>query len=475
MAKLIKNIVIAGGGTAGWTTAAIISSLPNISVTVLEPSNIPTIGVGESTVPHIHLAHQRMGFDVFKNKNWLDEVDGTLKLTIEFADFYKKDSLWVHPFFDAYGRDRTFLTNRIIRGLDAPTVSQDTFMFENTVAGKRRLHGFIDNDAWFSNSSCTREAAFHMNASLYAKSIKEKTLARKNVVCLDDSIATVNLTESGEVKDLLLNSGNNISADLYVDCTGSHSVLLNAMNEPWISAADSLYVDGAWLVQLPYIDKQKQLRNTTYCHALSSGWVFNIPLQSRIGTGYIFSSNHQSDESAAQEFAGHLHKQYGYDKDSLSFRRLRFSTGYRKRQWVNNVVGIGMSSFFCEPLESTAIAMANSTALCLHEALQNQHLDVNILRDRLNGSQYELALSVLDFVEMHYTLTERDDSSFWQDYKNKPLKDYQKHWIELYSNHKDNTYFRLDDIKEEFGNFGMFCNVSYAMMFYGYDIKPARL
>lgn len=471
----IKNIIIAGGGTAGWSTAAILSSLRNINITVLDPSDIPTIGVGESTLPHIHQAHQVMGFDIFRKKDWLDSVDGTLKLTIEFADFYKKDSLWVHPFFDSYGIDREWLTNRLINGIgqDTNNIKQCDFMFANTSAGRRRKRGFIDNTSWFSSAGCTKEAAFHMNAILYAQSIKNLTLKKSNVKTLDEAITAVNYASDGSIASVQLRSGITVAADMFVDCTGSKAVLLNAVEEPWISANDQLFVDGAWLVQLPYIDKSVQLRNTTYCHALSSGWVFNIPLQSRIGTGYIFSSSHQNDSAAAEEFANHLSSMYGYDKDKLSFKRLKFPTGYRKQQWVKNVIGVGMSSFFCEPLESTAIAMGNSTALCLREALNNQHVDINILRTRLNDSQYELATSVLDFVEMHYTLTEREDSVFWKDYKNKPLTAAQEHWIELYTKAPNNKRFLLSNIKSVFGNFGMFCNVSYAMMFYGYNMKPA--
>jgi flavin-dependent dehydrogenase len=312
-----------------------------------------------------------------------------------------------------------------------------------------------------------------MNALAYAKSLKAMTLQRPQVQVLDDAIGAVTQGADGSIESLILRSGASLTADLYIDCTGSRAMLLHALDEPWVSAHERLFVDGAWLIQLPYRDRSTQLRNTTYCHALSSGWVFNIPLQSRIGTGYIFSSSHQSDDAAAREFALHLQKHYGYEPASLSFRRLRFATGYRKQQWVKNVIGVGMSSFFCEPLESTAIAMANSTALCLREALQNQHVSVELLRDRLNRSQRQLAQSVLEFVEMHYTLSKRSDSSFWRDYQAKGLTEHQRAWIERYSHAPGGKRFELADIKQVFGEFGMFCNLSYAMMFYGYGIKPA--
>ncbi len=473
--KPISHLVIAGGGTAGWSTAAILSSLPGLRITVLEPSDIPTIGVGESTLPHIHLAHQKMGFEVFKSADWLDSVDGTIKLTIEFAEFEAKDKLWVHPFFDAYGLDRGWLTDRLLRGLPSDTEQeQASFMFAHTSAGRRRKRGFIENASWFSQAACSKEAAFHMNALAYAKSLKAMTLQRPQVQVLDDAIGAVTKDSDGSIESLILRSGASLTADLYVDCTGSSAMLLHALDEPWVSAHERLFVDGAWLIQLPYRDRHTQLRNTTYCHALSSGWVFNIPLQSRIGTGYIFSSSHQSDDAAAREFALHLQKHYGYEPSSLSFRRLRFATGYRKQQWVKNVIGVGMSSFFCEPLESTAIAMANSTALCLREALQNQHVSVELLRDRLNRSQRQLAQSVLEFVEMHYTLSKRSDSSFWRDYQAKGLTEHQRAWIERYSQAPKGKRFELADIKQVFGEFGMFCNLSYAMMFYGYGIRPAK-
>jgi hypothetical protein len=154
---------------------------------------------------------------------------------------------------------------------------------------------------------------------------------------------------------------------------------------------------------------------------------------------------------------------------------LRFPTGYRNKQWVKNVVGVGMSSFFCEPLESTAIAMANSTALCLREALKNQHVGVDLLRDRLNRSQLQLAQSVLEFVQMHYTLTQRRDSAFWRDYQAQGLAEHQRLWMEHYTKAPQGKRFDMADVKAVFGEFGMFCNLSYAMMFYGYGIKPAAL
>lgn len=468
-----STILIAGGGTSGWSTAAMLSSLKNVNIVILEPSTIPTLGVGESTIPHIHYAHKKMEFDVFKSAEWLDSVDGTVKFSIEFKDFYTKNHEWVHPFFDAYGIDRAYLSNSLIHGVNFDTaVEQKTFMFNKSTAGIRRQRGFVSNESWFKTSGCTKEAAFHMNAIKYAEYLKSKTLTRTNVTLYDAHIVKVNLDETGSVSNIITNEGTTLNADFYIDCTGSHSVLINAMNEPWIDASDRLFVDGAWLAQLPYSQPEVQLRNTTYCEGLSSGWVFNIPLQSRVGTGYIFSSGHQKDQAAADEFAEHLHTQYGYDKDKLSFRRLKFKTGYRKRQWVNNVVAIGMSNFFCEPLESTAIAMANSSALCFREVLQNLHVPLDITRDRFNDSQWQLANSVIDFVEMHYTLTQRQDSEFWQDYYNKPFQPHQQEFIDIYRKSANNKTLDSQTIKECLGRYSMFCNLSYAMMFYGNGLLP---
>jgi len=254
--KPISHLVIAGGGTAGWSTAAILSSLPGLRITVLEPSDIPTIGVGESTLPHIHLAHQKMGFEVFKSADWLDSVDGTIKLTIEFAEFEAKDKLWVHPFFDAYGLDRGWLTDRLLRGLPSDTEQeQASFMFAHTSAGRRRMRGFIDNASWFSQAACSKEAAFHMNALAYAKSLKAMTLQRPQVQVLDDAIGAVTQGADGSIESLILRSGASLTADLYVDCTGSSAMLLHALDEPWVSAHERLFVDGAWLIQLPYRDR----------------------------------------------------------------------------------------------------------------------------------------------------------------------------------------------------------------------------
>jgi hypothetical protein len=177
-----STILIAGGGTSGWSTAAMLSSLKNVNIVILEPSTIPTLGVGESTIPHIHYAHKKMEFDVFKSAEWLDSVDGTVKFSIEFKDFYTKNHEWVHPFFDAYGIDRAYLSNSLIHGVNFDTaVEQKTFMFNKSTAGIRRQRGFVSNESWFKTSGCTKEAAFHMNAIKYAEYLKSKTLTRTNV------------------------------------------------------------------------------------------------------------------------------------------------------------------------------------------------------------------------------------------------------------------------------------------------------
>lgn len=474
---MIKNIVIVGGGTAGWSTAAILSSNKELSITVIDPSAIPIIGVGESTIPHIHLAHKVMDFDILKGQQWLDRVDGTVKLTIEFADFNKLGEKWIHPFFDQSGADNLVFKQIMRFGYpDTSTSSQQEFIEKHTAYGLLRTKGFIDSSRWFQRSDSKTSAAYHINAVKYAELLKQETLKRFNVKYVDKIVKSTDIDIQGNISALVMDDDSKINADLVVDCTGFSAHISNKVNSTWKSAADRLFVDGALTVQLPYINRSLQLRNTTYCHALSSGWVFNIPLQSRIGTGYIFSSYHQSKESATLEFINHLKNTYGYNESDIQPKWIPFKTGYRPTPWTKNVVAIGLSAMFCEPLESTAIAVAHSGAISLKSALEDQHIPIDTLRNNFNTTCVDRAESILSFVELHYTLTKRNDSAFWSDYAKLGPSAEQKELIDCYKQthiSRENFDVKLQKFSSTKGK--LFAHPSYACLFAGYDIHQYRI
>jgi len=469
---MIKKVTIVGGGTAGWSAAAILSANTELNIVIIDPSSIPIIGVGESTIPHILLAHRAMGFDELLEQNWLDYVDGTIKLTIEFADFNRVGEKWIHPFFDANGFDKN-LFKRIDKYNYPNTAqaAQQEFIETHSVLGKLRTQDFISNDQWFKRSDASLVAAYHINAVKYVELLKQKTLQRKNVVYLDKSVKEVVLDESGSIKHLRMEDDTTTTSDLFVDCTGFSAILSSKVGSEWQDASSRLFVDGALVQQVPFINKQQQLRNTTYCHALSSGWVFNIPLQSRVGTGYIVSTKYQDKDNAIKEFAKHLRTAYGYNESDIQPRWIPFKTGYRPKAWTKNVVAIGLSGMFCEPIESTAIATGHMAAISLANALKAQHIELDMLVSNFNESFEARVRNILTFVELHYTLSKRQDSEFWKAYSNLGLTAEQTQIIEDYKNSAKHRVTFSDALSKYQCTKGkLFDSASFICLFAGYDI-----
>ena len=474
----MRHILIAGGGTAGWSTAAILSANPALHVTVLDPSTIPTIGVGESTLPHLHLAHKAMALPVLQTQRWAQAVDATVKLGIAFEDFFQQGQRWLHPFLDAADIDRVQLGRALSDGRLASAPDQWAFATEQTWAGAKLAAGFIERSTWFERYRVAAHGgggAFHIDALKYAALLKQEVLARENVQVLDATIAQVRCDDHGAVSSILIDGGHTLCADLYIDCTGFAAILANAVQSPWVSVADRLLVDQAWVVQLPYIDQARQQLNLTHCHGLSAGWVFHIPLGTRIGTGYVHASRYIDLNEAKAELIAHLVRRWGYEAQVIEPRLVRFKTGFRPHLWHQNVVAIGLSGFFCEPIESTAIALGHYAAMLLAQYLGAHHVPLALLRERFNTEMREQHDDVLDFVQAHYQLTARSDTAFWKDYANSPRSKALEAMIKAFHNDPqaltEEARFRALTGRR----YGMFHGWSYMALLMGSGLRPIEL
>lgn len=473
--KQTYNIVIVGGGTAGWSCAALLSTNEHLNITVIEPSDIPTIGVGESTIPYMNIIHKKMKMDVFKSTEWIKKVDGTLKFSIEFADYDYIGSKWIHPFTNPYSPDNE-MTMRTLTG-DIPLdiyVSQEDYVTDNFVLANLRAKQFTPYNEQYDRYYTTG-VGYHINAGFYANLLKEESLKRNNCQYIDNSVKKVVLTDSEEkeIDYLILNNDSIISADLYVDCTGFKGLLIDQVGAVWDSSySKRLFVDTALAVQLPYINKDLQLRNTTYCHALKYGWVWNVPLQSRIGTGYVFSNKHTSIEHATEEFKQHLCDSYGYDKKDISPRVVNFNVGKRQESWKSNVVAVGLSSFFLEPIESTAIAHLQHQADTILDMLSADHITMENKRKRYNYLNNMSLDAIASYIELHYIFSKRRDTNFWKDFTSLPLTSEQKILLNNYI--QDDNRFDTSIIKEFYGGHSIFDKSSHMFLYLGFDIAPNK-
>lgn len=419
MSESIKNIVIVGGGSAGWMTAAtLISRLKGRTITLVESPNIPTIGVGESTLGFIN-NWLRM-IDI-KDEDFMKACDATYKLSIRFTDFYKKGSGSFHyPFGkidiegnhtrknDWYAKKFLYPETPVSDYADCvyPIMS---LVNSNKISDKRDIvpQYNIENDV-----------AYHFDAVKFAAWLKSEYAMPKGVKNILAEVKHVEVDSFG-VQYLQLDNGEKIYADLFIDCTGFKSLLIGqSLNEPFISYADKLPNNSAWAVQIPYRneeDRRKLIVNYTDCHALGYGWVWNTPLWSRVGTGYVYSDEFVSDRDALEEFKEHL-KEKGTYRDDLSFRNLKFRSGVHERLWVKNVVAIGLSAGFIEPLESNGLYSVHEFLIRLVRSLirDPDEFKVNQFdKDVFSMSCRNMFSEFSNFVALHYAGSLRDDTPYW--------------------------------------------------------------
>ena len=429
MIKDIKKITIVGGGSAGWMSASmLVRSFPDMEITVIESPNIPTIGVGESTLGAIRLFCQYIGIDEVEMVKF---TNATYKLSIKFTDFYKKDSGYFHyPFGDPYLQDTQLgLKDWMYKKSMEPWTDNNDFVLSYFPAaslfeGKKYTE---NKNGTFDNFNPNLDVAYHFDAVRFALYLKDYYCIPKGVKHIKSEVTDISICENG-IDHLTLESGEQIKSDLFVDCTGFKSLLLeNSLGVEFESYADMLPNNRAWACQVPYIDKEKEIEPYTNCTAIDNGWVWNTPLWSRIGTGYVYSDLYVSKEEALEQFKNYLCS----DKMSIprtreqiekySFRDVPFRVGIHKQTFVKNVVAIGLSAGFLEPLESNGLYSVHEFLFKLMKTLQRRSI-TQWDRDSYNNSTLGMFRNFAHFVALHYALSNRDDTEYWKDISNKKFK-----------------------------------------------------
>lgn len=421
--SLIKTIVIVGGGTSGWMTAAAMSTmlLGRYNIRVVESEEIGIVGVGEATIPMIQRFNKVLGID---ENEFLRATQGTFKLGIEFVNWGKLGDRYMHGF------------GRI--GQDLWTVGFDQYWQKMQRSGKAGKLGeysitrraayankFMPASTEYANSPLGDIAyAYHFDASMYARYLRQFSEA-KGVQRIEGKIVQVTQRETdGHVDAVVLESGERVEGDLFIDCSGFRGLLieqtLKTGYEDW---SQWLPCDSALAVPC---ESAAVLTPYTRSTAHKAGWQWRIPLQHRTGNGHVFCSSFISQDEATETLLAHLD-----GKPLAEPRLLKFTTGMRKLGWNKNVVAIGLASGFLEPLESTSIHMVQSSISRLMEFFPDQgfnQIDINEY-NRQTRFEYE---RIRDFIILHYKLNQRDDSAFWQACAAMPVPDSLTHKMELY-------------------------------------------
>ena len=402
--RLIKRIVIAGGGTAGWMTAAALSKVlrGKVAITLVESEEIGTVGVGEATIPMIQLFNRVLELD---EDEFMRETQGSFRLGIEFVNWGQQGSRYMH----AFGRFGQVLWTvpfqqywlKMHQAGKVPDIGEYAI---TRVAAYR--NSFMRPPAEVQNSPLSDITyAFHFDANLYARYLRRHAEGR-GVTRVEGKIAEVSLrTSDGHVQALVLESGARIEGELFIDCTGFRGLLiaqtLKTGYEDW---THWLPCDRA--VAVPCASVQP-LTPYTRSTAHSAGWQWRIPLQHRTGNGHVFCSRHISEDEATAVLLQNL------DGEPLAApRTLRFTTGMRRQGWNRNVVAIGLASGFLEPLESTSIHLIQTAIARLFEFFPSTGFSA-VDVDEYNR-QYRFDFErIRDFIILHYHLNQRTDAPFW--------------------------------------------------------------
>lgn len=417
----IKHVTIIGGGSSGWMTAATLSKLcKHLKITVVESKNFPTVGVGESTLGQINRWFNMLGIT---DDMWMADCKATYKNSIRFTNFRSDDGRsFEYPFGGFDFEDKHNGLNSwselscIYPEAFPPESFAEFFNTSNTMLVKYNKQTDNKNNV-LRHFNFDYDTAYHMDAIAFGQWLKNNIALKEGVTLIHNEIESFTKDETGNINSIICTDGQILEADLWIDCTGFKSLLLEQwMGQEFVSFGDQLANDSAWACPIEYQDKTIEITNVTDCHALNNGWVWNTPLWSRIGTGYVYSSKFISKDDAKEEFLKHLISKFGEERVSKANpRHIDIKHGYRKKSWEKNVVGIGLSYGFIEPLESTGLLTTHENLIRLADILNRRNGYVT--RTEIDGYNYAIEIILLgfrDFVSMHYGLSTRVDTDYWK-------------------------------------------------------------
>ena len=404
------KILIVGGGSAGWMTAAtLIRAFPNRDITVIESPNYPTVGVGESTIGKVKQWTKFLGID---DREFLKHTDGIIKYSIGFQNFDGKNEKFHYPFGEVVTKGTlTGYNDWWMKKAFKPETSVSDYAncFSPVMALVNQNKGAMS----FQGFETDKDSAYHFDATKFGLWLKDHYCLPKGVKHILEDIKSIEQDEDGIVS---LNKTH--KADLYIDCTGFKSMLLgDALKVPF-QPIKNLPNNKAWATRIPYMNREKELRPFTNCTALKNGWSWNIPLWSRIGTGYVHSDEFVDKETALQEFKTHLKNTWTGDVENLEYRYINMKTGIHERLFEKNVVAIGLSAGFIEPLESNGLFSVHEFLIELVRNLRRGEI-TQWDRDNHTFACKAIYSGFEEFVGLHYAMSTRNDTSYWKANNNK--------------------------------------------------------
>jgi tryptophan halogenase len=405
--KPLRRIVIVGGGTSAWLTAAFLLNRTRkyCEIVVIDKEQGQTVGVGEATVLSFKTFMEACGFPI---ESWFNEIDATFKSGILFANWQKEgEDIW-HPFaFPAYESINTNLLTIWTKFKDLDFKLNATALY----------HPSVDENK--VDPSNPLAYAYHIDCGKLVKFIQNKIMDR--ITFVQSEVVDIVRDNTGNVQHLLLSDGQEIESDLFVDCTGFKRLI--GSKPDTVNLRDRLFCDTAVAGHIPYNDIENEMRPYVICDAVEHGWIWNIPVQTRIGSGLVFNRSITDPEEAKDYFV----KYWDNRVQRESLKVIDWTPYYHNNFWENNVVCIGLSAGFIEPLESTGVALICAGVIELGEAIKGSFYngqDINLYNSKMKCF-FENAV---DFVNMHYSRSQKT-GKFWEWVKaTHTMSDTQKHY-----------------------------------------------
>ena len=441
--KKINSIIIVGGGSAGWMAASYLNKMllkeSGISIKVIESPDIETIGVGEATVPTIRDFFQKVGI---AEKELIKKTNATIKSAIKFVDWFKsgEGESYYHPFEAPLYSDGIDISAHWAaekqRGNNVESFAKATGVIPD-LCEAQKITNAGQNKEYMANTLY----AYHLDAILMASFLRDKSLER-GVIRIEDEVTEVKQNSNGEITSLVTANSGEHEADFFIDCTGFSSLLIEkTLKEKFISLDDELPCNSAVAIQTPYTEESDFPLPYTTATAKSSGWIWEIGLSSRKGSGYVFSDKFQSFEEAEAELREHI----GGSAEGLKAKKLKMRIGRRENSWSKNCLAVGLSSGFLEPLESTGLQFIQ-VALELFVDYFPSAENYEVVQQNYNRVLKAKFEDAKDFIVLHYCLSQREDTAFWRFIKNDiKISDSLKQQIELWK-HKLPSHSDLKEI-----------------------------
>jgi tryptophan 7-halogenase len=462
----VRHVVVVGGGSAGWLTACLLAaehqarSPSGLRVTLLESPDVPAIGVGEGTWPTMRDTLRRIGID---EAELFRQCDASFKQGSRFDGWGsgRADDHYFHPFVLPQGYTETSLVaGWLQRHAELP--------FADVVSFQPHLcrHGKAPKQATTPQYAAVANYAYHFDAGKFGLMLRRHGVEQLGVSHVQDHLVAIDSHDNSDIVAVQTRSNGAIAGDLFIDCTGMACLLLGKhFGVGFKSQQHVLFNDRALALQVPYAKEDSPIASQTISTAQRSGWIWDIGLPTRRGVGHVYSSAHTSDDAAEAELQRHVQRS-GRLPNQATPRQLSFTPGYRKEFWHRNCVAIGLSAGFIEPLEASALALVELSAVMVSDEMPATRAAMDIVARRFNDAFTYRWERVIDFLKLHYLLSQRRDTPYWCDHvspESAPPRLLELLALWRYLPPSRHDFHRIEEV---------FPSASYQYVLYGMGFRP---